>query len=132
MVERSSTTGQRRREKRPTLKGSQPGKARCDPSGRRRERFFGLKGRFRQPRPKAWEESRRECRGPERAVHGTPRHGEWPFQGQIALLTEIPGLRPRLTESALQDEEHSTKSFMALPSGVNKAATDVRQRVLWA
>jgi hypothetical protein len=39
------------------------------PEGQRREGFFGLKGRFRQPRPKAWESAANIPFCPERAVH---------------------------------------------------------------
>jgi hypothetical protein len=80
--------------------------------------MFGLKGRFCQPRPQAWDMTPREGFGPERAlrivaslenvVAGHQLNG--PFRAKPLARRHVPGLRPGLTESAFQ-AEHTTTIF---------------------
>ena len=67
---------------------------------------FGLKGRFCQPRSKAWVSDTASRVGPEGAVHLPPRtdvqsiriNDERPLQGRMTGGIPVPGLWPGLTE----------------------------------
>jgi hypothetical protein len=53
------------------------------PTGNAVKDFFGLKGRFCQPRPNAWDFGKEWEFDPERVVHILPIHArERPFQGR--------------------------------------------------
>ena len=76
--------------------------------------FFGLKGRFLSAQAEGLGMASAAfpaLKGPFKVASGY--YGERPLQGQITILPNTPGLRPGLTESALQAE----KSFTALPGG---------------
>ena len=67
--------------------------------------FFGLKGRFCQPRPKAWESASHAGFDPERGVHHRPFCGRTALTGPMPGHAAFRGLRPELTETALQAEK---------------------------
>src|SRR5687767_13825690 len=77
-----------------------------------RQRFCsalrGLKGRFCQPRPKAWESAPTGHVGPVRAVRLAPSMVNGPYRAEPPGDARSPGLRPGLTEAALQGAERGT------------------------
>ena len=76
---------------------------RINSAGDQCDRVLGLKGRFCQPRPKAWETDDRGGFDPERVVRQGSQPNR-PFR-PTSPVGENPGLRPGLTETALQAEE---------------------------
>ena len=67
---------------------------------------FGLKGRFCQPRAKPWGRVAVTDDRPERAVrHDFASWGRTALTGRRSFPAPHPGLRPGLTESALQAED---------------------------
>jgi hypothetical protein len=50
--------------------------------------YFGLKGRFYQPRPKAWETGSPRAAALKGPFMRGARHAERPFQGRIAFSSK--------------------------------------------
>jgi hypothetical protein len=59
---------------------------------------FGLKGRFYQPRPKAWETPAEKIHDPERVIHRKTPPVEWPFQGHQSFR-DLHRPRPKAWET---------------------------------
>ena len=79
---------------------------------------FGLKGRFRQPRPKAWAGGQEwEC-DPERVVPILPLRARTALSGPMPRLPPFPGLRPGLTEPAFQAENTGQNPSRRCPLGL--------------